>query len=574
MGDDITPEFGVAGNPEAAANMVVDLLKGIPTHGLKALRDGVRNRRGAGWSEEESKSLSGFILKHSGRLGLRGGVLMGEEYDKFHFEDRDGVRVRKDAATTGLTTGSQLAATGVLSPAFNFFPVIAPWRKMIPQTVQGGVATNWEEVNGIDTAFDFGVVAEPSFPVATLDAGRTTPPIAFKTTQRSANFVTQGTESAITLQARFGGAVAINGIDFRPEELARIALTAAHDMRMDAGMIGMITTALNPSDLGTAVEQSTRPAAGTGTLTASTNYKFKFAPLSYLGTRTSAKGRVGSTNSKGEGLPTSSVTIATQASGAGSDALAIKLPSWPKGVWAVNVYCDNGLGGSFFYHSTVYTSLFTIKAAATLTTNTPNTSDTSATSGGYVGFVPQIESYLTSGLNYIDNAGAVLSGDSRGGVKQISDLFLYLAETYHTGPTEITCGYDMAAQILSIVGGSSAPVYRIDLQMGSEKVVGGLVIAGLLNPYMPEGSPNRKVDIVIHPFWARGTIVASCRNLGPNYLFAGDLRVPMEIRQGFGPFAFEQAEMGLYRAMGMYEFGVPVLNVTFGHGVIRNIGRQ
>jgi len=480
----------------------------------------------------------------------------------------------KDAsAISGMQTGLTITPYSLESPAYNLWPVVTLLRNRIPRRVVGGTGMHYKKLTAIDTAEDYGFVAENTDTTAGTVTGRAGF-LKMSEVDGSATFKTLGLDNFLTVQQQFGGKSAIDGADFNSEELWTLALLQAVMMREEKAMLGANATALTAAAIGTPTKTGiTQAATATGSLSASTNYYIKVSALTLKGYRQGAQGKnSGGTDSPGETDGTSEATIATAGSGsAGDTSLTI---GWNavKGAVAYNVFAGATTGASVKYNQTVTTNRAVVGANATATTAaTPiktsgaylcNAADLSADTSGYDGLISLLEN--ASGGYYKTLDGAALTGDSKAGCAEIEAAFAYFF-TKLISPTTIYCSAAQRPQIDQIILGSAAPVMRINLNAGDKEIKGGISVGSVLNRYF-----NTDVELVTHPYLPAGTMLFTCDQLGTYYPTA-KVPNPIEMLLGWDYMRFDFAQNSLRKESGVYVNGCPVVRVPFSVGAIHCI---
>lgn len=462
---------------------------------------------------------------------------------------------------SGMTVAVGLTPYSLSAPADNLWPVVTPLRNAIPRKVIGGTGHHWKRITAIDTDQDYGFVAENTDTTANSVAGRAGF-MKISEADDSIAFKTLGLDNYITWDARYGGNTTVNsGMDFRPDQVARLAALQGLMMREERAILGGNLTQLAapgaPSLTG-----KTQSATGVGTLANATAYKFTVSALTLLGYRKGASGGTGATSSTGETTAAASTVLTTAAGGqAGDKSLTFGWTAIP-GAVAYNVYGGSNGGDERVYLGTVTVNQFTALNVTGLSANVPNAANTTADTNGYDGLIKQFATkagYIRS-LN-----GAALSG-TKNYIAELDTAFQYQFTTYQLGATRVFMSAVDHRKAIDVVTGSSAPYVRLDAKGGDFNVTGGLGVSGVLNNYT-----NQRVDFEVHPYMPPGTMLLWCDNLGQYYPNV-NIPNPVEMLLAYDYISVDWAPTSLRNEFGTYVKGAPTLRAGFPMGIIYNIG--
>lgn len=463
--------------------------------------------------------------------------------------------IGKDATTTGATTGTGLVPYSLESPALYLFPVYSPILNRTPRRTVGGQTVRWKIIKAIQRQH-FGFVPE-----ATSTASGRAPFMNFVEQDKGGvAFAKIGLEDFLTTEAQYAAKSTIDGADFQTEDLIRIGLVGGMKLLEEDTLLGANTTIL-AAPTG-AVAAGTQPAAGTGSLTANTDYYMKISALTYSGYRFyGSNGNNGSVDSNGETTPSSELHVKTAVSGAGADSIKFSWTAVP-GAVAYGIYAYTSTGGERFVgYST--TNVYTLTALGT-STNTPNTANLTvdADANGYSGL---IEQFTKNGGYSASLGGAGLTSDGTTNVTEFDTAFKYFYDTYRVSPDVIWVASDQKRSVDKIVLGSNAPIYRIELKAGEGDITAGAAVAGVYNRYF-----NKVVEVITHPTLPAGTILFQCFNLGQYYPYAR-LAQPLEILCGFDYLAIDWPQIAGRREFGLYSYNQPLLRALFCMGALQNV---
>jgi hypothetical protein len=471
--------------------------------------------------------------------------------------------IQKDVTgNSGMTTAVGLVPYSLEAPALNLWPVVTPLRNAIPRKVIGGTGHHWKRITAIDTDQDYGFVAENTDTTANSVAGRAGF-MKLSEVDDLVAFKTLGLDNYITEDARYGGNTTVNsGMDFRPDQVARLAALQALMMREERALLGGNLTQLAAPGAPSLTGQ-TKAAAGTGSLTASTAYKFTVSALIFLGYRKGSKGGTGATSAVGETTAAASTALTTEASGAGSDSLTFGWTAIP-GAVAYNVYGGTNAGDGRVYLGTVTTNKFTATTVSGLggSTNVPNVANLTVDTNGYDGLIK----LFATKAGYIKSLdGAPLSG-TKNYIAEFDTAFQSLFVGAQVGTTRIFMSPADIRKAIDVITGSSAPYVRLDAKGGDFNVTGGLGVSGVLNNYT-----NQRVDFEVHPYMPPGTALLWCDNLGQYYPNA-NIPNPVEMLLAYEYMSIDFARTSLRQEFGTYVKGAPTLRAGFPMGIIYNIG--
>lgn len=470
--------------------------------------------------------------------------------------------LQKDVSgNSGMTTAVGLVPYSLEAPALNLWPVVTPLRNAIPRKVIGGTGHHWKRITAIDTDQDYGFVAEDTSTTSNSVAGRAGF-MKISEVDDSIVFKTLGLDNFITWDARYGGNTTVNsGMDFRPDQVARLAALQAVMMREERAILGGNATQLAapgaPSTSG-----KTQDATATGSLTAATAYKFTVSALTLLGYRKGSSGGTGATSASGETTAAASTQITTAGGGsAGDTSIRFGWTAIP-GAVAYNVYGGTGVGDQRVYLGTVTVNEFNATTVTGLSANVPNAANTTADTNGYNGL---IKLFATNGGYIRSLNGAALTG-TKNYITELDTAFQSFFTTYQLGPTRIFMAPADIRKAIDVITGSTSPYARIDLAAGDNKITGGVGVSGVLNNYT-----NQRVEFEVHPYLPPGTMLLWCDNFGQYYPNV-NIPNPVEMLLAYDYVSVDFAVTALRQEFGTYVKGAPTLRAGFPMGIIYNVG--
>ena len=494
--------------------------------------------------------------------------------DEFKAATKNGSGVPGDALakTVGITVSSGILNYDLQRPAKNLIPVITPIRNRLPRMPgNGGSATNWIQVTGINTLHVAGPVPE----------GTRQGVVTTAATPKAANYVTLGLEDFVTVQAELG---AVNFEDIRATTAMRL-LWATMIME-ERNIIGANTsvsfgTSGVPQGVSLTLNATggTIPDDGTGysvyvvAMTAMAKEFSSVGTTALQGTVTVTPADGSSTFSYGAGISKASSPATTGAVSHSSLA-------------SVSVHCTQipgacgyawymGISGSSTYYlqqiTTINSALITSYNASThlLSAITGIASDNSENAYAFDGLVSIAAQYASNNAYFAalakgtDGTGTPLSSaDSDGVIPEIDtcnrdrwDSYRLGFDAWYVNSQE---GRNISKKILA------ANPMHINYAGGEDGMTGGQIVKFMLNPYT-----GQRQEILIHPDVPAGTMVGVTHTLPypmsnvPNVL-------EMKLRRDY--FQMEWPMRTLKYETGVYFDGVLANYFPPAMGIITNIG--
>lgn len=472
----------------------------------------------------------------------------------------------QDLMKSGITTGTGLVAYDLQAPALSLFPVLTPIRNQTPRVKgNGGTATNWKAVTGINTNLVDVSVSEGNRGAAVTTA----------TQSYVATYKGIGLEDFVTFEA-----------DYAAEGFQDVKATAAINL-LRAVMIGEEFLLLNgnaSNALGTTPTPTLSTATTGGTIGATTQYSVIAVALTPDGFRrsslagglpTAAISRTnvdGSVDTINPGVAQKS-TNATVTTGAGStnsiSASVAVVPGAVAYAWYVGSAGTEKIYAITTINSVLITAipgsgqLASALAAADLSANGSAfdgmlTFATKAGSGAYV-------NALGTGT---PGTGTSLTSDGAGNVAEIVAAFKFFWDNYRLGPSDIWVNSQESISITKLViANGGAPIFKLEQDAtGMHNVTGGMRVTGLLNPLT-----NEMVNINIHPNQTAGTMIFTTKTIP--YPMNGIQNVSqVKCRRDYyqleWPLRTRKYEYGVYADQVYQHYA------TFSLGVISNIQKS
>jgi hypothetical protein len=406
----------------------------------------------------------------------------------------------------GITTASGLVYYDLESPSKLIFPTPSPLRNMIPRVGGGGdTATRWKALLSINLSNMHAGVA----------AGKRGGVLDHTWTPFTAAYATIGLEESVDFEAE----QAALGFDDARAKAALLQLKNV--MRSEEYMILGGNSSLL---LGTAVTPTCSFATSGGTVPDGNYYiqvialgpdGYAMATISATGViqtfvKTNADATTDTVNGNcGQVSAASSIIACT--GGAGNKHVVSAYTTAVKGAVAYAWYI--GTTGALKLAQITTINSVVISALP----SGSNQDSASLVAADYSKQALVFDGLLTFASTTANNAyfaalatgtpgtGTTLTGDGLGGVQEFSTAFASFYDNYRMSPTHIWVN---SAQILKIkalcmLNGSGAPyVIRTNEASGAMDLVAGIKGLVIINPIT-----NTEVQVTVHPFLTRGTIL-------------------------------------------------------------------
>jgi hypothetical protein len=488
--------------------------------------------------------------------------------DEFKAATKNGSGVPGDALSkaVGITVANGILNYDLQRPAKNLIPVITPIRNRLPRVPgNGGPATNWIEVNGINTLHLAGPVPE----------GTRQGVVTTTATPRAANYVTLGLEDFVTLQAELG---AVNFEDIRATTAMRL-LWATMIME-ERQIIGANYT----NALGVPVIAALTVNATGGTIADDgTGYGVYVVALTAIGKQGSSVSITGlpdaqtitpadgsATFTYGGGSSNKSNLVTTGAvSNSNLSSISAHCTLIP-GAVAYAWYLGLGSAGLYYLNkiTTINSALLTATNVATQSV-AAITGDKSRNLYGWDGLLSIAAQYSSNNAYFAalakgtDGTGTPLSSaDSDGVIPEIDTCNRDRWDNYRLGfdawYVNAQEGRNISKKILA------ANPMHINYGGGEGGMTGGQIIKWMLNPYT-----GQRQEIIIHPDMPAGTVLGVTHTLPypmsnvPNVL---EMKLRRDYFQMEWPMRTLKYESGVYFDGVLADYFPPAL------GVITNIG--
>jgi hypothetical protein len=463
----------------------------------------------------------------------------------------------------GITTGTGLVAYDLQAPALSLFPVLCPLRNSIPRVKgNGGTATNWKAVTGINTALTDVSVSE----------GNRGAKVTTTTQSYVATYKAIGLEDSVSFEA-----------DFAAEGFQDVKATAALNL-LRAVMIGEEFVLLNANSsnaLGTTPTPTLTASASGGTMATQGAASVICVALTPDGLRRSsvagglpataiAKTNVdGSSDTINPGVALRSANATVSVTGA-TGSIAASVATVPGAVayaWYVGATATTEKLAAI---TTINSVILTAYATTTQLASALSASDLSAntaTMDGLLTFATKAGSgaYTRSLATGTAGTGTILTSDGAGNIAEIVAAFTSFWDNYRISPTDIWVAAQESVNITKkIIANGGAPLYRLTQDAsGTHMITGGVRVNGLLNPIT-----NTMVNVNIHPNMVAGTILFTSSEIPYPMNGVGNV-MQVKCRRDYyqmeWPLVKRQYEYGVYADEVLQHYA------TFSLGAIYNI---
>lgn len=464
----------------------------------------------------------------------------------------------------GITTGTGLVAYDLQAPALSLFPVLTPLRNKIPRVKgNGGTATNWKAVTGVNTAMIDVMVSEGNRGAA----------VTTSTQSYVATYKGIGLEDFVSFEA-----------DFAAEGFQDVKATAALNL-LRAVMIGEEWVLLNANSsvaLGTTPTPVLSTATTGGTIAHSVTVSVICVALTPDGFRrsslanglpTAATSRTnvdGSVDTINPGVAQQSAN-ATVATGAGTETSTVSATVTPvSGAVAYAWFVGTAGAEKIAAITTINSALFTALPGAGQAASALAAADLSANDGTFNGLLASAfksgsGAYVKSLATGTAGTGSKLTSDGAGNIAEIVAAFQSFWDNYRLSPDTIWVSAQESVSITKLViANGGAPLYRLSQDASAtHTITGGVRVTGLLNPIT-----NTMVNVEIHPNQTNGTMLFTTDQIP--YPLNGIANV-MQVKCRRDYYQIEWPLKTRKYEYGVYADEVLQHYATFSLGVINNI---
>jgi hypothetical protein len=471
----------------------------------------------------------------------------------------------------GISQASGLTWYDLQAPSKNLFPVLTPLRNRIPRVAgNGGTATNWISVTGINTASLRGFVPE----------GRRNGLVTTSATPYSATYKALGLEDSVTFEAELA---AENFENLRSTTGQRLLWATMIEEEISDLGANYDAIALGVPVLGTPVA-----VANGGTIPAAAHYYANVYALTHAGwmaaTVASIPDLSSVTPADGSGAFTygagvsrvsnqADITTLTPADTWGCSMSCTQIPGAMAYAWFLGTSTSNGKCQAITtINSVLLTSYVTASRQALLTGST----DYSKNGYAYNGLLAQAfasgsGAYTKVMATGTSGTGTGLTSDGGIGIVEIDAMLQNRWDNYRLGVDHIYVSSQEMTNITKKVMGNGG-TYNVMQSIFQNGPANGNITAGAgvftyFNKFAKGG--NQNIPIEVHPNMTAGTLLGVTWNLP--YMVSGvpnvvEKKLRRDYYQMEWPMRQRQYESGVYFDGVLAVYFTPALSV------ITNIG--
>jgi len=469
-------------------------------------------------------------------------------------------------------------ATGLvwydLQPAAKLlYPVDTPLRNMIPRVpADGGTATHWKAITGVNIGLVDPFVSE----------GNRGGVISTQEKDYLASYKTLGLEDYVTIQADLA---AKNFDDVKA--LAVLGLLNSLMMMEERAILwGNASLQLGTTPTPTLTQYSSGGSLGAGTFSvicvALTYFGYMRASVSSTGvvasiSRSSA-GPYSNTDTVAGGAAIQSANATTTFTSGSANVIGASVTPVPGAVayaWYLGAVGSEKIVAITTINSVLLTAT---PAPANQAASALPSTDYSYSSLNYDGLVSLINqsgsgSLVTAQATGNPGAGAPLTSDGAGGIKEIDAMFKALFDQYRLRPELIIASSQEVKNInAKVIAGGGAPIFRFVVDTEAQKGVpeltltAGTVVGNYLNKYTMEGGHLAK--IMLHPYMPPGTMLFYSQKI-PYKL--SNVANPINVKCRRDYWQFEWPFITLKYEYGVYMDGCLEVYFPPAYGMLYNI---
>lgn len=428
------------------------------------------------------------------------------------------VKAAQGAGNNADLAKSFTQATGLvfydLQPAaLKLYPVITPIRNMIPRVSgNGGTATNWKAITGINTAALGGGVSE-----------RNRGGVLTTTTQNyTAAYKGLGFEDWVSYEADMAGQN-FDDVKARAAEGLLRSTMIYEERTILGGNSGTVPlgTANTPSlatsttggAIGATVTVSVIVVALTHEGWLASRGSITGSPVRQAITRTNADGST-DTYGGGSGQKSAAASLATGAGTTNSvQATVVRKAGEVAYAWFWGAAGSEVLGAITTINSC---NITTAAGAGTQTAASLTAADNSANGLIFDGIITQI--FATGSGSIVSNlatgtagTGSFLTSDGAGGIVEIDAVLKSFWDQYRLSPSKMFVNAQESQNITKkILAGTTGSLFRFNMDASNAgergNLMGGALVGSYLNKFGPNGNGSL-IQIVVHPDAIPGMIV-------------------------------------------------------------------
>lgn len=504
--------------------------------------------------------------------------------------------LRKDATTTGITTGTGLNFYYLEEQAKAIYPVFYPLLASIPRVNAalfgqqvGGTAVNWKAITGIDVA----VNGVPGYPA--ISEGNRNAFMAFREKDYSASYKYVGKDGNVTFQAQQTGMGFEDNLGMTQVSLLNALLNDEERMILygNSGSSG------NGFQLGTTSTPTTTLVGTGGTIVTGKNCSVFCVALTAWGVflasttgvqlpfaRTNSNGSVDVINGGTAALSAAS-NVVTTASNTASLVCAVAASVGAVGyAWFVNSTDASAPTTANAYFSQVSSAPTVTITALPVTTNQKANAISTAGSLATDNSANALDAdgLMTWGFNYANSSpsnsyvkdlnGANLTANGDGTIAEFETLLDFLWSNYKLSPDSIYLGgtlIDAVSKKITGAGTSNAVTRLLFDKDEKGALIGGTFPIAYRSKYGP--GQKKVLNVITHPWLPNGVIYFDLIN-NP-YPAAGNaipaVRRIVTLEDHFSikwPYRTLQHEVGTYCFYALQHY------IPFGIGILTGVGNS
>lgn len=471
-----------------------------------------------------------------------------------------------EALAKGINQALGLVAYDLQAPALSLIPVITPIRNMLPRVkANGGTATNWMAVTGINTSKQNPGVSE----------GNRGAVVATQVTQYTAAYRGIGLEDFVTFEA-----------DDASEGFQDVKATAALNL-LRSVMIQEEKVLLGGNSslaFGTTPTPTVAASASGGTIGASVAVSVICVALTHDGffrstvaaglpagvqVKTNADG---TTDNFGGGVAQKSAAAAVTVSAGTTNSVTGRVAP-VAGAVAYAWYAGTAGAEHLFAITTINSVVITSLPGASQLASALPASDQSQNALVFDGILTFAAKGATNGAyngvlaDGTLGTGSGFTSDGAGGIVEITTAFRYFWDNYRLSPDTIWCSAQELTNISKkIIANGGAPLVRFTQDMAAQhsNITGGVLVDALLNPIT-----QTMVKLRIHPDITPGTVLFTTSSIP--YPMSGVGNV-MQVKTRREYYQIDWPLRSRKNEIGVYADELLQVYATFSLGTISNIG--
>lgn len=424
------------------------------------------------------------------------------------------------AKAATITLANNLVAYDLEAPSKNLYPVLTPLRNRIPRkTKQAGAgdAVHWKAVTAIQGG---GILS-----MGWVPEGQRAPRITVTSEDKSATYVTMGTEADVTMEAQS----AAQGFEDIMATTGTRLLQAMMILEEYAILGGNRSVAL-----GTPTAPTVSASSSGGTIAADT-YNVAVVALTLEGflaaslatgvvQQQTITGMDNATYNLNGGSSNKSATTSTGALGGATNAIYASTPTIKGAVayaWYVGTAGAEVLEAITTINSVKLTALAGTGQALTAVTADRSRNATLAFDGLLYSAFGNAAAYYSALATGSMGVGTSLTASGNGSITEIDAMFKAFWDNHRLSPEELYVNAQELDTItkLTLSNGSNALIrFNYDVSMENPSMIAGATVGFYFNRFSMNG--GQLVPVKLHPNLPPGTIFTWAQNLPAHYIAA------------------------------------------------------